>query len=82
MSMLDHSKPFQQFFPPHEGATFEQDGQRFDGEGRPLAATGEKKAAGKPGKPGKPGDAAKTDEAKPGPAADPSQAQLDQQLAG
>lgn len=79
MSTLDRNRPFAQYFPPHEGATFEQDGRRFDGEGRPLAAAGEKKAAGKPGKPG---DADKTDEAKPGPAADPSQAQLDQQLAG
>lgn len=77
MSTLDRNRPFAQYFPPHEGATFEQDGRRFDGQGRPLA--GEKKAAGKPDKPG---DAAKTDEAKPGPAADPSQAQLDQQLAG
>lgn len=70
MSMLDHSKPFQQFFPPHEGATFEQDGQRFDGEGRPI---GEKKSAGK---------APKAPVATASVAADPSQAQLDQQLAG
>lgn len=34
--MLDRAQPYCTLHPPHEGAFFEQDGQRFDEQGRPL----------------------------------------------
>lgn len=79
MSTLDRNRPFAQYFPPHEGATYSQDGRRYDDRGRLLSTS--------PAEPKKPAAAAKaaaakapTSPAEPKKPADPDQAQLDAQM--
>lgn len=46
MKTLDRTKPFGTISPPHNGASFEQDGVMFDHEGKPVGAGSEPKGDG------------------------------------
>jgi hypothetical protein len=48
MSALDRGRPFGEIYGDADGKRFEQDGQFFDGEGKPIAAAPESAEAPKP----------------------------------